>query len=69
MNEQKRLYRVEKGAWLAGVCGGLAEYFNIDVSLVRLLWVVFFFMGTAGFWVYLIATFILPKKSDIYPGY
>ncbi len=68
MNEPKKLYRLDQGM-LAGVCGGVAEYFNIDPSLVRLLWVLFFFAGTSGFWVYLVAAIILPKKSDIYPGY
>lgn len=70
MNEIKRLYRVEQGAKLAGVCGGIAEYFNLDPSLVRLLWaaVTLFSVG-AGLILYLIAACILPKKSDIYPGY
>ena len=40
MNEPKRLYRVEREAKLAGVCGGVAEYFNIDANLVRLIWVI-----------------------------
>ena len=35
----KRLYRSNNQKMLAGVCGGLAEYFDIDVSVVRLLWV------------------------------
>ena len=56
MNEPKKLYRLDHGM-LAGVCGGVAEYFNMDPSLVRLLW------------VYLIAAIILPRKSDVYPGY
>ena len=66
MNEPKKLYRVEQGAVLAGVCGGVAEFFNLDPNLVRLLWVI---LSPAGFWVYLVAAFLLPKKSDVYPGY
>ena len=55
---------------LAGVCGGVAEYFNMDPSLVRLLWVVLTVVSfSLGFWVYLIAAIILPRKSDVYPGY
>ncbi|MPM15851.1 hypothetical protein SDC9_62224 [bioreactor metagenome] len=69
MNEPKKLYRVENGKMVAGVCGGIAEYFNIDPSLVRLGWVLLTLAGTVGFWAYVIACFILPKKSDIYPGY
>ena len=66
----KRLYRTE-GPYkmLAGVCGGIAEYFDIDPTLVRVGWVIAFFCGTFGFWAYLICALIMPKKSDIYPDY
>ncbi len=65
----KRLYRTE-GPYkmLAGVCGGIAEYFDIDPSLVRVAWVIAFFMGSLGFWAYLACVLIVPRKSDIYPG-
>ena len=46
MNETKKLYRLDHGA-LAGVCGGVAEYFNVDANLVRLIWVALCFAGTA----------------------
>lgn len=69
MNEPKKLYRVEHGAMLAGVCGGVAEYFNLDFSLVRLLWVILAVAGSIGIWLYIAAAIILPKKSDVYPGY
>ncbi len=69
MNEPKRLYRVEQGKILAGVCGGVAEYFNIDPSIVRIIWAALFFAGGIGFWLYLVCTFVVPKKSDAYPGY
>lgn len=69
MNGPKKLYRLDKGAMLAGVCGGIAEYFNIDPSLVRLAAAILFFAGGLSLWVYVIAAIILPKKSDIYPGY
>ena len=49
MNEPKRLYRVEQGKILAGVCGGVAEYFNIDPSIVRIIWAALFFAGGIGF--------------------
>ena len=61
MDGQKKLYRTEYGAaMLCGVCGGIAEYFGIDPSIVRLLWAALTLFGGAG---------ILPKKSQIYPGY
>ena len=50
MNETKKLYRLDHGA-LAGVCGGVAEYFNVDANLVRLIWVALCFAGTAGLWL------------------
>ena len=70
MNETKKLYRVEAGAKLAGVCGGIAEFFNIDPNILRLIWAVFtvFSVGT-GLVLYLIAALILPRKSEVYPGY
>ncbi len=69
MNETKRLYRIEKGSVIAGVCGGIAEYFNIDPGLVRVAAAILFFAGTLSFWVYLVCAIVLPKKSDVYPGY
>ena len=69
MNEPKRLYRVEQGKILAGVCGGVAEYFNIDPSIVRIIWAALFFAGGIGFWLYLVCAFVVPKKSDAYPRY
>ena len=70
MNETKKLYRVEAGAKLAGVCGGIAEFFNVDPNILRLIWAVFtvFSVGT-GLLLYVLAAAILPKKSDVYPGY
>lgn len=70
MDEPKRLYRTEHGAaMLCGVCGGIAEYFNIDPSIVRLLWAALVILGGTGILLYIIAAIILPRKSQIYPGY
>jgi len=67
---KKRLYRTEgKDAVLAGVCGGLAEYFDMDPGIVRLVTAVLIFMGGSSLWIYIIAAIILPKKSNIYPDY
>ena len=64
---KKRLYRTEGDyKMLCGVCGGIAEYFDIDPTLVRVAWVIAFFAFSVGFWAYLICAFIMPKKSDIY---
>lgn len=59
----KKLYLSNKDRKIAGFCGGLAEYFNLDPTLVRLLYVAFSFisMGT-GVLIYLIAWLIVPRS-------
>lgn len=58
----KRLYRSKKERMIAGVCGGIAEYFEVDPTLIRILWVLFLFAGGAGFVAYLIAWVIVPER-------
>ena len=60
--ENKRLYRSSVNTMLAGVCGGIAEYINIDPTLVRLAWVAFSACGGSGVLAYIIAAIIIPKK-------
>jgi len=60
----KRLYRSRKDYMIAGVCGGIAEYFEVDSTLVRLLTVLVFLLGGAGLLVYLIAWVIIPKNPE-----
>ena len=62
---RKRLYRVEQGKMLCGVCGGIAEYFDIDPSLVRLGWIVFCALGGSGVLAYIIAAIVIPTKSSV----
>ena len=66
----KKLYRTE-GPYktIAGVCGGIVDYLAIRPPLIRVIWVIAVFFGSLGFWAYLICAFIIPKKSDVYPGY
>lgn len=61
----KRLYKIEDGKMICGVCGGLAEYFNTDPTLIRLLCVVLALAFGSGVLAYLIAAIIMPKKSTI----
>ena len=58
----KRLYKSSENSMLCGVCGGIAEYFDIDPTLVRLAWVILTCFGGAGIWAYIIAAIIIPKK-------
>lgn len=46
---QKRLYKIEQGKKIDGVCGGIAEYFDIDPTLVRLAWILFSCCGGSGY--------------------
>jgi len=65
---KKRLYRTEgPDAKLFGVCGGVAEYFGIDPTLVRVGLVLLMFAAGTGLWAYLVCALVMPKKSDIYP--
>ena len=66
---KKRLYRTEgANAKLFGVCGGIAEYFDIDPTLVRVVLVLLLFAAGTGLWAYLVCALVMPKKSDIYPN-
>ncbi|MCI0531283.1 MAG: PspC domain-containing protein [candidate division Zixibacteria bacterium] len=56
-----RLYRSRKNAMIAGVCGGLAEYFDIDPVVVRIIFVLLVFAGGSGLIAYLIAWIIMPQ--------
>lgn len=56
----ERLYRSSRDRMIAGVCGGLAEYFNIDAILVRLIVVLTMFAGGAGILAYIVAVIIIP---------
>ena len=69
--DKKRMYRTEGNyRMLCGVCGGVAEYFDIDPTLVRVGWVIASFCTfSGGFWAYVACAIIMPKKSDIYPEY
>ena len=58
----RKLYRSRSNRKLAGVCGGLAEYFTIDTTLVRVLFVVLAVMGGPGVLAYLLLWILVPEK-------
>jgi len=60
----KKLYRSKKDSMIAGVCGGIAEYFDVDSTLIRLLAVIVALLGGAGVVVYIIAWIIVPQKPE-----
>ncbi len=58
----KKLYLSETDKKIGGVCGGIAEYFEIDATLVRLGWILFMFLGGSGILAYFIAWLIMPRR-------
>ena len=58
---QKRLYRSRTDRMIAGVCGGLAEYFNIDPTIVRLIFVIAAIVGGPGVILYIILALVMPE--------
>ena len=58
----KRLYKSNTNMMVDGVCGGIAEYFGIDPTLIRIGWVLFCAAGGSGFLAYLIAAIIIPRN-------
>lgn len=61
---KKRLTKSFTDKKIAGVCGGIADYFDIDSTIVRLLWVVFSMAGGSGILAYIIACLIMPDRVD-----
>ncbi len=59
---EKRLYRIQEGKMICGVCAGIAEYFTLDPTLVRLGAVLFCCLGGSGILAYIIAAIIIPEK-------
>lgn len=60
----KKLYRSRSDEMIAGVCGGLADYFEIDPTIIRLLFVLLLFAGTGGFWIYIILWIVMPLQPE-----
>ena len=60
----KRLYKSNENKMVCGVCGGIAEYFDIDPTLVRLGWVLFCALGGSGILAYLIAAIVIPHRPE-----
>jgi len=62
-SEPKKLYRSRSSRMISGVCGGLAEYMNIDPVVVRLVFVITAIFGASiGFWVYIIMWIAVPEQ-------
>ena len=64
MNTPKRLYRSTQERMFAGVCGGIAEYLEVDPTLVRLVFVALTLLGGPGLVIYIVLMLIVPEKPQ-----
>lgn len=62
---EKKLYKSSKNKMIDGVCAGIAEYFNIDPTLVRIGLVLFSAMGGAGILAYIIMVIVMPRNPEM----
>ena len=60
----KKLYRSRNDKKLCGVCGGLADYFGLDVNIIRVAAIVSGFFGGLGLVAYIAAAFLIPEQGD-----
>jgi phage shock protein C len=65
---RKRLMRPRQGRKIAGVCLGFAEYFDLDVALVRVVWLIASFMTGVGLLAYPIAWIVMPDEPRLLPA-
>lgn len=61
---QKKLYRSKSNRMLVGVCGGIAEYFNMDPTVIRVIWAITSVFAFAGVIAYAICAFVIPEKPE-----
>jgi phage shock protein C len=64
MAQTRKLYRSRTDRKLAGVCGGLAQYFNLDATLIRVLFIVLAVLGASGLVIYLAMWIIVPNEPQ-----
>ncbi len=62
--EPKRLYRSKTDRQISGVCGGLAQYFGVDATLVRLVFLLMLIFGGSGFIIYIIMAIVVPEEGS-----
>lgn len=62
--ESRRLYRSKTDRMVSGVCGGLAQYFSVDVSLVRLMFLLLLVFGGGGFFIYIVLAIVVPEEGS-----
>ena len=65
MAAKKMLYKDRENKMLAGVCAGLADYFAIDPTIVRLVWAIFAMLYGIGVLIYIAAWIVFPDKNEV----
>lgn len=66
MTETRKLVRSSQDKRIAGICGGLGEYFNVDPTVMRILFIAGFFLtGSLIFWLYLVLWIVIPEATVI----
>jgi phage shock protein C len=58
----QKLWRSRRNRKIAGVCGGLADYFHVDPTLIRIIFVLFFLAGGMAFLIYIILWLLIPLE-------
>ena len=61
---EKKLYRSKTDKKLAGVCGGMAKYFGIDPTIIRLIWALATVFAFAGLVAYIVCALVIPEEQD-----
>lgn len=61
----RRLYRCRQDRLLAGVASGIAEYFEVDATIVRVLWIISIFFGGLGLFAYIVLAIIMPQEPEL----
>ena len=64
-NNTRKLYRDTENQKIFGVCSGLSDYFDQDVTLIRIIFVILFFAGLSGFLIYIIMAIVMEPKSVV----
>ena len=60
----KKLYRSKTNCMIAGVCGGVAEYLNVDPTVIRVVWAIASLFAFVGVVAYIACALIIPEKPD-----
>lgn len=63
--EERKLYKINQGKIIDGVCGGIAEYFGVDATIVRVAWILLALAAGSGVLAYVLAALIMPRKPEL----